>query len=199
MWKSHALKTMLIFLTQKQFLSRIFEDYIYNHKLNFHTKFTSLTTFSEKKITKITLNFGFKKIKFNKKRMGFFFFILEAITNQKCVITISKKDMLSLRIKKGAVTGCKITITGENLYEFLDNLLIMLPRSDIFKGFSLNNNSQHNHTFSTKIYELYNFQPIALMTPIYITNLDINFKFNTNSNIEKQFLFNHNKLPLTLK
>jgi len=56
--------------------------------------------------------------------MVLFFLILELIANQKCILTTSKKNIIFLRLKKGSITGCKLTLRNKNLYEFLDTLLL---------------------------------------------------------------------------
>jgi large subunit ribosomal protein L5 len=137
---------------------RMQEDFNYNYQLNFLTKFNIINTLSKRNINKISLNFGFKEIKFDKKKMILFFMILELITNQKCVLTSSKKNLIYMRIKKGSITGCKITLRNENLYNFIDNLLLALPRSDVFKGFFYN--QMPKQYFSTKLSELFIFHPL---------------------------------------
>jgi len=122
----------------KNNLIPISEDLNYNYNLNYLTKFNLINIFSKKNCNKITLNFGFKEIKFEKKQMILYFFLLELLTNQKCIITTSRKNLISFKIKKGSVTGCKVTLKKQNLTAFLDTLLLGLPRSEIFKGFSFN-------------------------------------------------------------
>ena len=162
-----------------KFNLRIDNDLIYNYKLNHLTKFNIINNLSEKNLKKITLNFGFKDIKFEKKKMILFFLVLELITNQKCVLTNSKKNLIFLRIKKGSVTGCKVTLRKQNLNDFLDNLLLSLPRSENFKGLFFNKKSQKNNSFSAKIQDLFIFYPLESEILSYIKNLDLTFTFNT--------------------
>jgi len=124
--------------------------------------------------------------------------ILELITNQKCILTSSKKNLVYFRIKKGSITGCKVTIRNLNLFNFLDNLIMVLPRSDNFEGFFFNLNTDKQNYFSTKIKDLFIFYSLETEILSYVETLDITFSFNTFNDFEKIFLFNYNKIPLKL-
>ena len=132
-------------------LLRTSEDSNINYILDLNTKFNHVHPLVFKNCIKISLNFGFKEIKFEKKQMVIYFFLLELLSNQKCVLTISRKNVILLKIKKGSVTGCKVTLRNENLSSFIDTLIIGLPRSEIFTGFSFKKNSEKHLSFSTKI------------------------------------------------
>lgn len=177
---------------------RIYEDFFYNQKLDFLTKFNSINSLSQKNVTKITLNFGFKDIKFEKKKMIIFFMILELITSQKCVLTSSRKNLIFLRLKKGSITGCKVTLRNKNLFNFLDNLLIVLPRSENFKGFFYNKKTLKYNNFSTRIEDLFIFHSLESEIDSYVKTLDITFNFNTINDDEKFFILTHYKLPLII-
>ena len=87
--------------------------------------------------------------------MILYFFLLELLSNQKCILTTSRKNLISFKIKKGSVTGCKVTLRKKSLSFFLDTLILGLPRSEIFKGFSFKLNSFKSNTFSTKLKDLF--------------------------------------------
>jgi large subunit ribosomal protein L5 len=188
---------MIILIKQNNL--RIYEDFFYNQKLDFLTKFNPINNLSPKNLKKITLNFGFKSIKFEKKKMILFFMILELITNQKCVLTSSRKNLIFLRIKKGSITGCKVTLRKANLYNFLDNLLLALPRSENFKGFFYNTKTKKQNNFSTTIKDLFIFHTLESELVSYIKILDVTFSFNTNNDYEKFFILNYHKIPLIIK
>jgi len=139
-----------------------------------------------------------KELNLKKKKMILFFMILELITNQKCILTSSKKNLVYFRIKKGSITGCKVTIRNLNLFNFLDNLIMVLPRSDNFEGFFFNLNTDKQNYFSTKIKDLFIFYSLETEILSYVETLDITFSFNTFNDFEKIFLFNYNKIPLKL-
>ena len=178
---------------------RIYDDFFYNQKLDFLTKFNLINNLAQKNITKITLNFGFKNIKFEKKKMILFFMVLELITNQKCVLTSSRKNLIFLRIKKGSITGCKVTLRKTNLFNFLDNLLLALPRSEKFKGFFYNKKTLKQNNFSTRIEDLFIFHSLESEIVSFVKTLDVSFSFNTISDDEKFFILTYYKLPLIIK
>jgi len=173
------------------------EDFTYNYNLDFLTKFNTTSILTEKKCIKISLNFGFKGIKFEKKQMILHFMLLELLTNQKCVLTTSKKNLIAFKIKKGSITGCKVTLRKEYLDMFLNTLLLALPRSEVFKGFTFKKNSKKYNNFSTKLKNLFIFYTIESEMNSIIKNIDISFSFNTLCDFEKRFFFAYNKMPLT--
>lgn len=172
------------------------EDNLYNYNLDFSSKFHIENSKIHSHCEKITLNFGFKDIKFEKKNMIIYFFLLELLTNQKCVITISSKNLIAFKIKKGSITGCKVTLQGISLYNFIETLLLSLPRSEIFKGFLFKKNSIKYQSYSTKITNLFIFYMIESEVPNFIKYVDITFNFSTVCDFEKSFFFTHNRLPL---
>jgi large subunit ribosomal protein L5 len=177
---------------------RMYEDFTYNYKLDFLTKFNIINNLDHRKFLKISLNFGFKNINFDKKKMIPFFMILELISNQKSYINFSKKNVLSIKIKKGTITGCKVTLRNKNLYNFLDVLLLSLPRYENFKGFSLQNKNKKVNNVKINLLDLFVFHTIESELIDYIKHLDINFVFNTINNDEKIFLLTYNKIPIYL-
>lgn len=77
---------------------------------------------------------------------------LAAITGQKPLVTKSKKAIAGFKLRKGVPLGCKVTLRGERMYEFLDRLIsIALPRIRDFKGLSGKYfDGKGNYTFGLK-------------------------------------------------
>jgi len=175
------------------------EDFNFNYTLDLFTKFNIIIPTTTVKCTNIILNFGFKEINFEKKEMIAYFFLLELLSNQKCVLTISRKNFLAFKIKKGAVTGCKVNIRKIFLNFFLNALFLALPRSEVFKGFSLKHNNNSFNNFSTKLQEFYIFYPLEFEIYSKIKPLDLTFQFNFITNLEKIFFFTYHKIPLQLQ
>lgn len=77
---------------------------------------------------------------------------LAAITGQKPLVTKSKKAIAGFKLRKGVPLGCKVTLRGERMYEFLDRLIsIALPRIRDFKGLSGKSfDGKGNYTFGLK-------------------------------------------------
>jgi len=87
------------------------------------------------KITKITLNMGVGEASSDKKIIENAFGDLEKIAAQKPVITKAKKSIATFKIRQGYPVGCKVTLRGGKMYEFLDRLVsIAIPRIRDFRG-----------------------------------------------------------------
>ena len=91
------------------------------------------------KLDKIVLNMGVGEAKENAKVLESAVKDLETITGQKAVITKAKKAIANFKIREGMQIGCKVTLRGEKMYEFLDRLVnLALPRVRDFRGVNPN-------------------------------------------------------------
>jgi large subunit ribosomal protein L5 len=187
---------MFCVIKNKENLTLSYENYFFNYNLDFLTKFPLEA--KEEKIfcKKIFLNFGFKEINFEKKQMILYFFLMELLTNQKCILTTSRKNLINLKLKKGSVVGCKVTLQHQHLYSFLDLLVICLPRSEIFKGFFFKEKSLKKNTYSTQLKNLFIFYPVESDILNSVKTLDISFTFNASIDFDKFFFFTYYKIPL---
>jgi large subunit ribosomal protein L5 len=89
------------------------------------------------KITKITVNMGVGEAVADKKVMDAAVADLAKITGQKPLITKSRKSIASFKLRQGLAIGCKVTLRGARMYEFLDRLInIAIPRIRDFRGVS---------------------------------------------------------------
>jgi large subunit ribosomal protein L5 len=89
------------------------------------------------KITKITLNMGVGEAIADKKLLENASSELEMISGQKVVITKARKSIAGFKIREGWPIGCKVTLRGERMYEFLERLVgIAIPRIRDFRGLS---------------------------------------------------------------
>ena len=82
------------------------------------TKLHFKNIFEIPKITKICLNIGFKNANIEKKKLINIIILLKLITNQKPIVTKSKKNNIFLKIKKNSIIGCKVTLRKKNIYIF---------------------------------------------------------------------------------
>ena len=88
-------------------------------------------------IEKIVINIGVGDATSNSKLLDDSVEELAQITGQKPVITRAKKSIASFKLREGQAIGCKVTLRGERMYEFLDKLIsISLPRVRDFHGVS---------------------------------------------------------------
>ena len=89
------------------------------------------------KITKITVNMGVGEAVADRKVMDAAVADLTKITGQKPLVTKSRKSIASFKLREGLAIGCKVTLRGARMYEFLDRLIsIAMPRIRDFRGVS---------------------------------------------------------------
>ncbi len=87
------------------------------------------------RITKITLNMGVGEALGDKKVLEHAVGDLEKIVGQKVVVTKARKSIAGFKVREGWPIGCKVTLRGERMYEFLDRLItIAIPRIRDFRG-----------------------------------------------------------------
>ena len=91
------------------------------------------------KLDKIVLNMGVGEAKENAKILDAAVKDMETIAGQKAVITKAKNSIANFKIREGMPIGCKVTLRGEKMYEFLDRLVnLALPRVRDFRGINPN-------------------------------------------------------------
>ena len=91
------------------------------------------------KVEKIVINMGVGEAKDNAKALESAVKDMEQITGQKAVITKAKKSIANFKIREGVQIGCKTTLRGEKMYEFMDRLInLALPRVRDFRGVNPN-------------------------------------------------------------
>ena len=91
------------------------------------------------KIEKIVVNMGVGEAKDNAKSLESAIKDMEIITGQKAVVTKAKKSIANFKLREGLAIGCKTTLRGEKMYEFMDRLInLSLPRVRDFRGVNPN-------------------------------------------------------------
>ena len=89
------------------------------------------------RITKITVNMGVGEAVGDKKVLEHAVSDMTAITGQKPIVTNARKSIAGFKIRDGWPIGCKVTLRGERMYEFLERLIdIAIPRIRDFRGIS---------------------------------------------------------------
>ncbi len=98
-------------------------------------KFGYTNHFSLPKLEKITLNMGVGEGSQDKKKVTTAVDEMQAIAGQRPVITKAKKSIAGFKLREGMPIGCKVTLRGERMYEFLDRFVtIAMPRIRDFRG-----------------------------------------------------------------
>ena len=115
-------------------------------------KFNYSSKMQAPKIEKIVLNIGVGDAVSNSKLLDDAVNELTLITGQKPVVTRAKKSIAGFKLREGMPIGCKVTLRGERMYEFLDRLVnLALPRVRDFRGVSNNSfDGRGNYTLGVK-------------------------------------------------
>ena len=91
------------------------------------------------KLDKVVINMGVGEAKDNAKLLDSAIADLEKITGQKAVVCRARKSVANFKLREGMAIGCKVTLRGEKMYEFVDRLVnLALPRVRDFRGVNPN-------------------------------------------------------------
>jgi len=136
------------------------------------------------KLEKIVVNMGVGDAVANSKMLEAAVSDLEKITGQKPVETKAKKSIASFKVREGHKIGCKVTLRGERMYEFLDKLIsVALPRVRDFRGVSPKSfDGRGNYTLGIK--EQLIFPEINFDEVVKVRGMDIVFVTTANTNEE---------------
>ena len=120
-------------------MSRLKDTYLNEIKGEMQKKFEYKNEMEIPKIEKIVVNMGVGEAKENAKILESAVADLETITGQKAVIAKAKHSVANFKLREGQPIGCKVTLRGDKMYEFLDRLVnLALPRVRDFRGVNPN-------------------------------------------------------------
>ena len=136
------------------------------------------------KLEKIVINMGVGDATSNSKLLDAAVHDLELISGQKPVITKAKKSVAGFKVREGQAIGCKVTLRGENMYNFMDKLVsVGLPRVRDFRGTSPKAfDGRGNYTLGIK--EQLIFSEIEYDDVVKVRGMDIVFVTTAKSNEE---------------
>ena len=118
-------------------MNRLKEKYVSEIVPSLREKHNYKSVTEVPKLEKIVVNMGVGDATTNSKLLEAAMADLEIITGQKPVMTKAKKAIAGFKLRAGQPIGCKVTLRGENMYNFLDKLIsITLPRVRDFRGVS---------------------------------------------------------------
>lgn len=163
------------------------------------SKFNYKNPMQVPKISHITINMGIGDAKDNPKKLESAVNEITLISGQKPVTTRSKKDISNFKIRKGFPVGCKTTIRGDRMYDFLERLIsIALPRTRDFRGLSFKSfDKRGNYSFGIKeqiIFTEINYDKIDS-----VRGMDINISTTATLDDEAYWLLYYLGLPLRQK
>jgi len=118
-------------------MAKLHDNYRQNVVQALMTQFGYKTVMQVPRIEKITLNMGVGEALADKKLLENAAADLAAISGQKPLITKARKSVAGFKIREGYPIGCKVTLRGERMWEFLERLVcIAMPRIRDFRGVS---------------------------------------------------------------
>ena len=147
------------------------------------------------KLDKIVVNMGVGEAKENAKLLEAAVKDMETITGQKAVTTKAKNAVANFKIREGMPIGCKVTLRGEKMYEFLDRLVnLALPRVRDFRGVNPNSfDGRGNYALGLK--EQYIFPEIEYDKIDKVRGMDIIFVTTANTDEEARELLRLFNMP----
>jgi len=118
-------------------MTRLSEKYIKETVPYLAKKFSLKNRLSVPKMQKVVINMGVGKAVDNKNFLDEAVGHLATISGQKPAVTIARKSVAGFKLREGQAIGCKVTLRGKRMYEFVDRLIsIVLPRIKDFRGVS---------------------------------------------------------------
>ena len=136
------------------------------------------------KLEKIVVNMGVGDATNNSKLLDAAVADLKAITGQHPIVTKAKKAVANFKVRQGQGIGCKVTLRGDNMYNFLDKLIsITLPRVRDFRGISSKSfDGRGNYTLG--LTEQLIFSEIDYDKVVKVRGMDIVFVTTAHTNEE---------------
>ena len=176
-------------------MNRLKEKYLNEVVPSLMQKHNYKTIMEVPKLEKIVVNMGVGDATTNSKLLDAAINDLTVITGQKPVVTKAKKSIAGFKVREGQSIGCKVTLRGENMYNFMDKLVsIGLPRVRDFHGVSPKAfDGRGNYTLGIK--EQLIFSEIEYDNVLKVRGMDIVFVTTAKSNEEAYDLLSGLGIP----
>ena len=165
-------------------MNRLKEKYLNEVVSSLKEKYNYKSLMEVPKLEKIVINMGVGDATTNSKLLDAAVADLTKIAGQKPVITRAKKSIAGFKVREGQAIGCKVTLRGENMYNFMDKLIaIGLPRVRDFRGVSPKAfDGRGNYTMGIK--EQLIFSEIDYDDVVKVRGMDIVFVTTAKTNEE---------------
>ena len=176
-------------------MNRLKEKYLNEVVPSLKEKYNYKSIMEVPKLEKIVINMGVGDATTNSKLLEAAVADLTQISGQKPVITKAKKSIAGFKIREGQSIGCKVTLRGENMYNFMDKLVsISLPRVRDFRGVSPKAfDGRGNYTMGIK--EQLIFSEIDYDNVVKVRGMDIVFVTTAKTNEEAHDLLSLLGIP----
>lgn len=176
-------------------MNRLKEKYIKEVVPSLRQKYNYKSVMEVPALEKIVVNMGVGDASQNSKLLDAAMADLEIITGQKPVKTHAKKAIAGFKIRQGQAIGCKVTLRGESMYNFLDKLIsITLPRVRDFRGIS-NKAFDGRGNYTLGLTEQLIFSEIEYDNVVKVRGMDIVFVTTAKTNEEAHDLLNGLGMP----
>lgn len=161
------------------------------------TKFSYDSKMQMPKLVKVVLNMGCGDVKENPKAIEIAANELATITGQKTVVTKAKKSIAAFKLREGMNIGCKTTLRGIRMYEFVDKLFnVALPRVRDFRGINADSFDGRGN-FSMGVKEQLIFPEIEYDKVDKVRGMDITFVTTAQTDEEAKELLTLLGMPFT--
>jgi large subunit ribosomal protein L5 len=159
-------------------------------------KFSYQNDMAIPKIKMVSINVGIKAVDSDNKLLSYILNQISNISGQKAVLTKSKKAISTFKLRKDLPIGCRVTLRGKKMYNFLDKLVnIALPRIRDFRGLTSKGFNQSNHyTFGIKDHSI--FLEVDLDNIVKIFGMNITIVTNSNTKEEALLLLKKINFPI---
>ncbi len=176
-------------------MARLLERYQKEIAPHLEKKLGRKNRLSLPRLEKIVVNMGVGKALQEKNRMELAAEQLSQITGQKALITKAKKAVRGFRLREDNPIGCKVTLRGRRMYEFLDRLIsIALPRIRDFRGVNPKSFDGHGN-YSLGLAEQLVFPEIDPDKVTFTQGMDVTFVTTTDSDDEARELLRSFGMP----
>ena len=178
-------------------MARLKEKYIKEVIPALQSKFEYKSAMQIPKLEKVVVNMGVGDVKENPKAMDAAVSDLALITGQKPLVTQAKKSVAAFKLRQGMNIGCKVTLRGARMYEFVDKLFnIALPRVRDFRGVSANSFDGRGN-YSMGVNDQLIFPEIEYDKVDKVRGMDITFVTTSNTDEEAKELLKLLGMPFS--
>ena len=176
-------------------MNRLKEKYVNEVVSSLQKKYNYKSVMEVPKLEKIVINMGVGDATGNSKLIEAAVNDLTKIAGQRPVVTRAKKSIAGFKVREGQAIGCKVTLRGDNMYNFMDKLIsIALPGVRDFRGVS-NKAFDGRGNYTMGIKEQLIFQEIDYDDVVKVRGMDIIFVTTAKSNEESYDLLNGLGIP----
>ncbi len=178
-------------------MARLKEKYLKEAVPALQAKFKYSSSMQIPKLEKVVLNMGVGEVKDNPKAMDAAVSDMTLITGQKPIVTKAKKSVAAFKLREGMNIGCKVTLRGERMYEFVDKLFnVSIPRIRDFRGVS-NNSFDGRGNYSLGVKDQLIFPEVEYDKIDKMRGMDISFVTTAKSDEEARELLKLLGMPFS--